>query len=82
MGRRLKNRPLVVGQNGQPRLQVRSVIRTRLELRCDAEVRAEEAAAKFDQFLESVFPGAEGAGEIPVQTGRMASGMPVMPISA
>lgn len=49
---RLKDRPLVVGQLREPLLQIRSMIRPRLELRRDTEVGAEEATAKFgDEFF-------------------------------
>ena len=56
MRRRLEDRPLVVGQHLQPRLQIGRMIRPRLELRRDAEIGAEEATAELgDQFFARAF---------------------------
>ncbi|TCQ98002.1 hypothetical protein EDF70_11268 [Neorhizobium sp. JUb45] len=43
----MEDLPLVMGQHRKPRLQVRCVIRSRLELRRDAEIGAEEATAEL-----------------------------------
>ncbi|MBP2236418.1 hypothetical protein J2Z31_002932 [Sinorhizobium kostiense] len=47
MRRGVEDRPFVSGQDGEPGLKVGRVIRPRLEFRRDAEISAEEAAAKL-----------------------------------
>jgi len=66
--RRLKDRPLVILEHTQPRVQVARVIRPRLEFRHDAEIGAQEAASELgDKFFASPF------GAILVIAGEIAS---------
>lgn len=54
MRRSLENRPLVVGEHGEPGLKVRGVIRPGLQFRRYPQIGAEEAAPKLgDQLFAS-----------------------------
>ena len=84
MGRRLEDRPLVVGQHRKPRLQIGCMIRPRLELRCDTEIGAEEATAELGNkfFARAIRPFLRIARKISSDAMFRRRPMRLMPISA
>ena len=62
MCRCLKDRPLVILEYPQPRVQVAGVIRPRLELGHDAEIGAQEAAPELgNEFFAGTFGACPGS---------------------
>ena len=79
-----EDEPLLVGEHLEPGLEVTGVVRPRLELRHDAEVRAEVHRPQFgDQFLAAAFaPILVVAAEIAVDPVGRSRPVGLMPISA
>lgn len=84
MRRGLEDGSLVARKNGEPGLKVRRMIRPRLELRRNAEIGAEEAAAKLgDEFLAGALASISRIpGKIPADAAGWRRPMRFMPISA
>jgi len=84
VGRSLKNRSLVIGEDFQPRADIAGMVLSWVEFRGDAEVGAKEAAAEFgDQFFSRALGSFFGvAAEVSIEALRGRRPMNLMPISA
>ncbi len=84
MGRRLEDRSLVVGKHRQPGLQIRCMVRPRLEFWRDAKVGAKEATAELgdELFARALRPVLCIARQVTANAMFRRRPMRLMPISA